>query len=80
MAEINNKTTLSALRNQAIKELTFFFFLIKMESRVTDKKRQILETLKWEMKFYGGFENFVNQSRKLIRLDLWNTINLALTL
>ena len=51
-----------------------------MESRVTDKKRQILETLKWEMKFYGGFENFVNQSRKLIRLDLWNTINLALTL
>ena len=49
-----------------------------MESRVTDKKRQILETLKWEMKFYGGFENFESQSRKLIRLDLRNTINLAL--
>ena len=51
MAEINKKTTLSVLKNQAIKELTFF--LIKIESRVTDKKRQILETLKWGMKFYG---------------------------
>lgn len=75
MAEINNKTTLSA-----VEELSFFF-LIKIESKVTDKKRQILETLMWGMKFYGGvFENFESQSRKLIRLDLGNTINLALTL
>lgn len=50
MAEINSKTTLSA-----VEELSFVFFLIKIESKVTDKKkRQILETLMWGMKFYGG--------------------------